>query len=131
MDEGVKHDEGKLRFDLIPPEAEEALATILTIGALEYGEENWSKGMDWGRVYAALRRHLFSWWTGENIDPKSGKPHLWHVLTNAAFLVAYEARNAGNDNRKDHAPYRRISGVGTIHNLDGLLGLAIRETCRD
>jgi len=129
--EGKKHDDGKLRFDLIPPEAELALATVMTIGAAEYGEENWSKGMDWSRVYAATRRHLYSWWTGEEKDPKTGLSHLWHALTNVAFLVAYEVRNAGNDNRKDHAPCRRISGVGTIRNLDGLLGLAVREACRD
>lgn len=97
--EGVKFDKGKLRFDLLPPEVENAIAQILTDGAVKYGERNWELGMAWSRPYAALRRHLIAWWSGQDTDPESGHPHLWHVLTNAAFLVAYEQRGIGEDDR--------------------------------
>ena len=97
--EGVKFDQGKLRMDLLPPEVETAIARILTDGADKYGSRNWEHGMAWSRPYAALRRHLIAWWSGEDTDPESGHSHLWHVLTNAAFLVAYEQRNIGKDDR--------------------------------
>ena len=104
MGEGVKFDSGKLRMDLIPPDAVEALARILTDGAVKYGCRNWEKGMAWSRPYAALLRHLLAWCGGQDIDPESGHPHLWHVLTNAAFLVAYEQRNIGEDDRPGTGP---------------------------
>ena len=97
--EGVKFDQGKLRMDLLPPEVETAIAQILTDGADKYGERNWERGMAWSRPYAALRRHLIAWWSGQDTDPESGHSHLWHVLTNAAFLVAYEQRGIGEDDR--------------------------------
>ena len=97
--EGVKFDHGKLRHDLVPPEAINALAHILTDGATKYGDRNWEKGMDWGRLYAAAQRHLLAFWAGEDRDPESAHPHLWHALTNIAFLVAYQKRNIGEDTR--------------------------------
>ena len=97
--EGVKFDTGKLRMDLLPPDALEALSRILTDGAVKYGDRNWEKGMAWSRPYAALIRHLLAWWGGQDTDPESGHPHLWHVMTNAVFLVSYEQRKIGEDDR--------------------------------
>ena len=100
MSDDLKYDGGKLRMDLVPTEAITALAEVLTIGAQKYGERSWERGMEWGRVYAALQRHLTAWWAGEDTDLDSGQPHLWHALTNVAFLVAYEQRQVGTDNRQ-------------------------------
>ena len=97
--EGVKFDSGKLRMDLLPPDALEALGRILTDGAEKYGCRNWEKGMAWSRPYAALQRHLLAWWGGQDTDPESGHPHLWHVLTNAVFLTSYQIREIGEDDR--------------------------------
>lgn len=94
----IKHDSNKLRMDLIPPEAELALAEILTYGANKYADRNWEKGFEgglqanWDRIYGALRRHLLMYLLGERLDQESGKPHLWHALCCVAFLVTYEAR---------------------------------------
>jgi hypothetical protein len=97
--EGVKHDGGKARYDLIPPEIEEAIAKVLSFGAIKYGERNWELGMHWGRPYAALRRHMAAWWGGENSDPETGMPHTWHAACCLAFIVAFEARSVGTDDR--------------------------------
>lgn len=71
--EGVKFDSGKLRMDLLPTDALEALARILTDGADKYGARNWEKGMAWSRPYAALLRHLLAWWGRlEYIDTMAG-----------------------------------------------------------
>lgn len=97
--EGVKFDEEKIRYDLIPPEFEKAVAEVLTFGAKKYGDRNWEKGFNWGRAYAALRRHLNAWNSGEKNDPETGLSHLHHAACNMAFLVTFEERNIGTDDR--------------------------------
>ena len=97
--EGVKFDSGKRRVDLVPTEAINALADILTAGAAKYGTHNWRHGMDWSRVYGAAQRHMLAFWGGDDIDDESGMPHLWHALTNIAFLVSYQAMSVGRDDR--------------------------------
>ena len=55
--------------------------------------------MDWSRVFAALQRHMWAWWGGEDKDPETGMSHLYHAATNLAFLIAYHKRSVGNDDR--------------------------------
>ena len=97
--EAVKYDNGKPRMDLIPPEAMLALGAVLEVGARKYSGRNWELGFEWGRSDAALKRHLTAWEAGQDNDPETGLPHLWHVLANAAFLVTFEARQIGTDDR--------------------------------
>jgi len=97
--EGRKDDGDKARMDLIPPEVMTALGTVLSYGAVKYAPRNWEKGMNWGRPFAALMRHMWAWWRGEACDPETGYSHLWHALCCVAFLTAYEARNVGSDDR--------------------------------
>lgn len=66
---------------------------------LRAGERNWEQGMSWGRVFAALMRHMWAWWRGEDKDPETGESHLWHAGCCIAFLIAYEARGVGTDDR--------------------------------
>ena len=91
MSEGVKHDQDKIRFDLIPVEAIEALAKVLKMGAEKYGDNNWREGIKYHRVYRAAQHHLQEFW-GEypDKDEESGLPHLYHALCNIAFLITYE-----------------------------------------
>lgn len=96
---GVKHDQEKVRLELIPPELIFGVGEILTFGAKKYGDRNWERGMEWGRVYGALQRHLNAWWSGEETDAETGKSHLWHAGCCLAFLMAYEARGIGEDDR--------------------------------
>ena len=91
-EEGIKHDSGKLRFDLIPPEIEEALAIILTHGADKYGDRNWESGIRYSRIYGAIRRHLNRFVKGQRIDEDSGLPTLYHAFCELAFLITYETR---------------------------------------
>lgn len=84
---GLKYDEDKPDYSLIPPEVLEALAKVLTYGAKKYGPENWRLVTPTSRYYSALMRHIQAVRQGETIDPESGFPHMWHALTNAAFLT--------------------------------------------
>ena len=96
---GIKFDEGKLRYDLLPPDSLQEIAEILTIGAAKYGDRNWEQGMSWSRVFAAAMRHLWAWWRGEGIDKEDGKSHLAHAACCVMFLQAYALRQRGNDDR--------------------------------
>lgn len=97
----VKHDDGKARWDLLPPELMEQTALVLAFGAGKYGNRNWEKGMSWGRPFAALMRHMWAWWRQENggKDAETGYSHLAHAACCLAFLIAYEARQTGEDDR--------------------------------
>lgn len=96
---GVKFDEGKPTYDLIPPEAIEGLAAVFAMGAKKYSSRNWEKGMRWGRVFAAMMRHAWAWWRGEEFDPKDGQHHLLSVMWCAAVLFTFRVRNVGEDDR--------------------------------
>lgn len=99
--EALKFDTGKPRLELVPPELIEAVGHVMTYGADKYDDRNWEKGMAWGRVYGALQRHLCSWWGGSDCDPETGRSHLWHAACCIAFLLTYEARGIGRDDRPD------------------------------
>lgn len=99
--EGLRFDDGKPRYDLVPPEALESLAKVLSYGANKYAQRNWEKGMKWGRVFGSLMRHLWKWWSPfhSDTDEETGFSHLDHALCNVAFLIAYEQRKIGEDDR--------------------------------
>jgi hypothetical protein len=96
---GVKYDGGKLRIDLIPPEAIEAMAVTLSFGANKYGERNWEKGIEEDRLWAAAQRHLWAWLKGHNRDGESDLNPLWHALTSIAMLIATEQRGTGTGDK--------------------------------
>lgn len=85
--EAVKHDEGKPRYDLIPPFALDLVAQVMTYGATKYGERNWEKGLKPERLFAALMRHSWAWMRGETIDPETNLPHLAHAAASVMMLI--------------------------------------------
>jgi hypothetical protein len=95
-----KKDDGKLRYDLIPPEALEELARVYTIGAAKYADNGWlNEPMRWGRIFRALVSHAFKWWAGETYDQTDGQHHLSSVAWCAFSLMVYEKRHLGEDDR--------------------------------
>lgn len=98
---GVKFDQDKIRYELLPPELLEETAKVLTFGAHKYADRNWELGMKWSRVFGGLMRHLWAWWNPfvPSTDPETGYSHLSHAACCLAFLIAYEKRNVGEDDR--------------------------------
>lgn len=90
---GVKHDQGKLRMDLVPPDVTVAMAAVLGYGAEKYEAWNFAKGMRQGRLLASAQRHLEEMKAGVAYDEESGFPHSWMLLTNMAMYI--HCQNAG------------------------------------
>lgn len=87
------------RFDLIPTDALTELAEHFGVGAKKYADRNWERGYEWGLSYAALSRHLTSFWGGEDIDPETGSKHMTAVVWHAMALVHFMNNNPEFDNR--------------------------------
>ena len=102
MEQGVKFDKDKLRFDLIPTFPMRLIAEVFTIGAKKYTDRNWEEGMEWGRVYGAINRHLNAWWSGEKYDPDDGQHHLASVACGAMVLMQYEETHPNLDTRSKY-----------------------------
>lgn len=124
MAEGVKHDGGKLRYELIPPELLEGIAWVLTHGAKKYGDRNWELGIKYSRIFGALMRHMWAWWGGEDLDKESGKSHLWHAGCELAFLIAFETRERTD---LDDRVLEAGNDVLQKHSQEAAQGLAHRE----
>lgn len=93
------------RYDLIPAGPLRSLAMHYGIGAEKYterdaagavvhqGDRNWERGYEWSKSFAALNRHLWQFWDGEDIDEETGSPHIiavaWHALALAEFACTH------------------------------------------
>lgn len=99
------------RFDLMPPDALLVLAEHFGHGAAKYAERNWELGVAWSLPFAALQRHVWAWWGGEDVDPDSGQHHLAAVAWHALALLTYvtDGSYSGLDDRPRRSPPSRAS----------------------
>jgi hypothetical protein len=87
------------RYDLIPPEALDALAKVYGHGAHKYEDRNWEKGYSWGLCFAAMMRHAWAFWRGEETDRESGLPHLAHAAWHCFTLMTFAQTHTNKDDR--------------------------------
>lgn len=99
-EEFMKFDDDKVRYDLIPPEWETALAEVLTYGAKKYKPNNWRNG-EIDRYIGAIMRHWNAYRKGEFDDPVTTMPHLWHMFTNVGFLITLENEIENMNNKPE------------------------------
>jgi len=92
--EGMKFDDDKLMWDLLPYDTIESVVDILTYGAKKYSPNNW-QNVSLNRYEAAMMRHYVAWRKGEVYDPESGKHHLSHALCNMMFMLWKEVHQNG------------------------------------
>ena len=98
----VKHDDGKIRPELLPPRALEEVSAVLAHGAAKYGADNWHKCEDPSRYVGAALRHILAHMRGETNDLETGRLHLAHAICGLAFVSESELmRNQNQHQNKD------------------------------
>ncbi|MCK5614685.1 hypothetical protein KAR91_73165 [Candidatus Pacearchaeota archaeon] len=97
--DGVKFDQEKIRYDLIPADALHELAKVYTHGAQKYEDENWRQGMPWKKIMGALERHYFAFKRGQDTDPDSGLLHIAQVAWAAFTLINFIKTQPEHDTR--------------------------------
>jgi hypothetical protein len=96
---GIKFDEHKPGHDLLPFDALNEVAKVLTFGERKYSAGNWANGIQMRRLIAAAYRHLGQFNSGEDVDPESGITHLAHAATNLMFAIWMHKNRPDLDNR--------------------------------
>ena len=113
--EGKKHDSGKPQAELIPVPGLLEVIKVLTFGATKYDPWNWAKGMKWSRLIGAILRHTFAYMMGETRDPETGLSHMAHVACSALFLITYEQRSLGEDDRHKYETKPTVDFLSAQH----------------
>ena len=88
---GKKYDAGKPRYSLLPPNALEEVAKVLTYGSQKYEDHNWlnvDKAED--RFFSAANRHMWAWKKGEKLDEENQCNHLAAAIASLMFILELE-----------------------------------------
>jgi hypothetical protein len=94
-EKGVKDE----RYDLLPVTPLDIVARHYGVGARKYSDRNWEKGYEWSKSFAAMQRHMWAFWGGEDIDPENGSPHLAAVVFHAFALLEFADTHPEYDDR--------------------------------
>lgn len=97
--EGLKDDLTKPPMALLDPDYLEGVARVLGFGASKYSPNNWRGGINYSRLISAAYRHLGSINRGEDLDPESGLPHVYHLGCCNMFLAAMMKNRPELDDR--------------------------------
>lgn len=110
IEQGLRFNDNKLRYDLMEPFAQQELARVFTFGAKKYAANNWLKGMDWTKCLASLKRHVAEWELGQDFDDETKCFHMAHAAWNALALVSYVKHAPQFDDRFVHTnkKFRKI-----------------------
>jgi hypothetical protein len=87
------------RFDLLPAGPLIQLAEHYGRGAAKYADRNWELGYDWSLAFAAMMRHAWAFWNGEDNDAETGSPHMAAVAFHAFTLMEFPHTHPELDNR--------------------------------
>ena len=87
---GIKFDDDKPDYSLVPPNALDDVVKVLTIGAKKYDRHNWKKldNID-DRYFAAAQRHMWALMKKEKLDPETGVHHAAHAICCMMFLLEF------------------------------------------
>ena len=89
-EKGLRYNEGKLRWSLLPLEPIMEVIKVLEFGAKKYAKDNWKKFTKQEtdeNCYDSMMRHIQAWRGGETHDVETGLPHMAHVMCNALFIL--------------------------------------------
>lgn len=130
-DKGLRHNKGKIRYDLLEPFAITELAKVFTKGAEKYADRNWEKGMKWSKMRASLGRHLAAYDNSEDYDfdpmceackagncvNHTGLYHIAQVAWNALGILSYYKLFPQGDDR----PHRNFNRPKIGLDIDNVI----------
>jgi hypothetical protein len=91
MMDGVKFDNEKLRWSLLPLTSVQEVVQVLEYGATKYAPDNWMKVPDaQDRYWDAATRHIMAWKMGEKKDSETGKSHLAHAVCCLLYIMWFD-----------------------------------------
>lgn len=118
MSDNMKFDDGKPPLGLLPREFLEETAGVLAFGANKYSANRWRQGMEWQRLLDAALRHVNAFNDGEDLDPESGLSHLAHASCCMAFLITYQAKGHGDDNRYKEPKVKTVYNTAKYKDIN-------------
>lgn len=99
---GVKYDNGKPQWSLLPFKALTQVVEVLTYGAKKYAPDNWKKVPDARRRYIdAGFRHFTAYAGGETNDTETGKHHLAHAVCCMLYIIAFDLGEHNDKSNSD------------------------------
>ena len=86
---GIKFDNSKSRWELLPYREVEEVVKVLTYGAKKYTDNNWMLVVKKGkmRYFSAALRHLVAWKLGRKVDEETKLHPLAHAIACLLFLI--------------------------------------------
>ena len=107
---GAEKAEKLARYDLLPVRPLRWLAEHYGKGARKYEDRNWEKGYPWSKSFAAMLRHAWRFWGGEDFDSHTptcakdctkhtGSHHLTAVAWHAFAMLEFTATHPERDDR--------------------------------
>lgn len=95
---GIKKDNGKRQWALLPWREVGQVVDVLTLGVKKYSADNWMHVPAAERRYfEAAMRHITARQTGQINDPETKLPHLAHAICCLLFWAWFD-----NKNRRGH-----------------------------
>ena len=85
MEKALRYNQGKPQYSLIHYGSLEPFVRALEFGVEEYGRDNWKKGFSRESLVDSMLRHMGAIADGEELDQKSGLPHIGHLMANCMF----------------------------------------------
>lgn len=85
---GMKFDNGKLDWTLVPFDGLDPVVRVLDFGAKKYSRDNWRHVTPAWRYFQAAFRHMVEYVLGRRVDPESGESPLAHAVCSLLFFLA-------------------------------------------
>mgnify|MGYP001566972859 CR=1 FL=1 len=97
---GLKHDNRKPMWNLLPWVEMEEVVRVLTWGAKKYSPNSWKLVKEGeGRYFSACLRHLAAIGQKRYSDPETGLNHYSHAVCSLLFAFYHHRRNNGQAKR--------------------------------
>jgi hypothetical protein len=88
---GVKYDDTKIRYSLIPLDSLQEVVKVLEFGAKKYAPDNWKYVDDAeARYWDAAMRHIVAYKLEDKTDSETGLSHLAHAICCLLFLINFD-----------------------------------------